>query len=170
MLFSYYQSMNTKHIALIVVTVFLISSVGYLSYAFLSQSWSNQDTIGTKVMQPEETNDSSNSGEQTDFNFDPVKKSAHYVNNVPAHASVLNSAPDKVTITFNFDLSPSSSISVIKDGKEVSTGATLISQDKLVLTKAISSQSAGLYTVKYNACWPDGSCHDGQFQFGVKSE
>jgi methionine-rich copper-binding protein CopC len=169
MLFSYYQSMNTKYIVLVVVTVFLISSIGYLAYAYLQESRSSQDTTETKVMQPE-VNNNSQPGEQTDFNFDPVKKSAHYVNNVPAHASVLNSAPDKVTITFNFDLSPSSSISVIKDGKEVSKGETLISEDKLVLTKAVSSQSAGLYTVKYNACWPDGSCHDGQFQFGVKSE
>jgi plastocyanin len=24
--------------------------------------------------------------------------------------------------------------------------------------------------VIYNACWPDGSCHDGQFQFGVNSQ
>jgi len=23
----------------------------------------------------------------------------------------------------------------------------------------------GLYTVSYKACWPDGSCHDGHFQF-----
>jgi hypothetical protein len=27
---------------------------------------------------------------------------------------------------------------------------------------------AGLYLVKYTACWPDGSCHDGQFAFAVK--
>jgi plastocyanin len=23
------------------------------------------------------------------------------------------------------------------------------------------------YTVMYNACWPDGSCHDGSFQFAI---
>jgi methionine-rich copper-binding protein CopC len=162
--------MNTKHIALIVLTVFLISGVGYLAYAYLSESRTNQDTIETKSMQPE-PNSNSQPDVQADFNFDSAKKSAHYVSNVPAHASVLSSVPEKVTITFNFDLSPPSSISVIKDGKEVSTGETLISQDKLVLAKALPSKSgAGLYIVKYNACWPDGSCHDGQFQFGVKSE
>jgi plastocyanin len=25
----------------------------------------------------------------------------------------------------------------------------------------------GLYEVTYNACWPDGSCHDGNFRFAI---
>jgi len=25
------------------------------------------------------------------------------------------------------------------------------------------------FTVKYKACWPDGSCHDGSFQFAIDS-
>jgi plastocyanin len=37
-----------------------------------------------------------------------------------------------------------------------------------MLKKAVeSSPGAGLYTVQYKACWPDGSCHDGRFSFTI---
>lgn len=33
--------------------------------------------------------------------------------------------------------------------------------------KMDSSAPDGLYTVTYNACWPDNTCHDGKFQFAI---
>lgn len=103
------------------------------------------------------------------FNFTQPKKSAYYVSNTPEHGDVLGSLPQEVVIAFNFDLSNKSTISVTKDGKEVSTGSVTIDPDKLVMRKKVAQDSGtGLYTVNYNACWPDGSCHDGQFQFGVE--
>ncbi len=33
--------------------------------------------------------------------------------------------------------------------------------------KMDSASPDGLYTVNYKACWADGSCHDGNFQFAI---
>lgn len=107
--------------------------------------------------------------EDSVFKFDDPRKSAHYVSNTPEHASTLTEAPGSVAITFNFDLAKPSSISVKKDGKEYAIGETLISADKLTLSRQLMADLPnGLYTVTYRACWPDTSCHDGQFQFGIR--
>lgn len=97
-----------------------------------------------------------------------VKKSAHYESNTPAHGSVLAGVPVNVVIDFNFDLGPGSSISIMTDDMEYGTGETIIDSNKLAMRRDMDPNAPdGLYTVNYNACWPDGSCHDGHFQFTI---
>lgn len=100
--------------------------------------------------------------------FSNPKKSAHYESNTPEHGSTLAGVPINVVINFNFDLAPPSSISVTSDGKEYGVGETIIDSNKLTLRRNLDPNSPdGLYTVNYNACWPDKNCHDGSFQFKI---
>ena len=100
--------------------------------------------------------------------FANPKKSAHYETNTPAHASTLAGAPVNVVIDFNFDLHDKSEISITKDGKDYGLGKTIVDTNKLTLRRAMDPAAPdGLYTVEYNACWPDESCHDGNFQFAI---
>lgn len=100
--------------------------------------------------------------------FEDPKKTPHYESNIPNHGDVIPAAPVNVIINFNFDLSTKSSISILKDGKEYGVGATTVDANKLTLRRKMdSSAPEGIYTVKYTACWPDGSCHDGSFQFAI---
>src|SRR3990172_502096 len=97
-----------------------------------------------------------------------VKKSAHYESNTPAHGSVLAGVPVNVAIDFNFDLGPGSSISIKTDDKEYGSGETIMDSNKLTMRRNTNPNAPdGLYTVNYKACWPDGSCHDGYFQFTI---
>lgn len=107
-----------------------------------------------------------NKGSEVPQQFENTK-SPHYVSSTPANNAVLSAVPDKVTVTFNFDLAASSKITVTVNGKEVS-GTTTISQDKLSMSTNLETTEAGSYKVNYTACWPDGSCHEGSFGFFVK--
>jgi methionine-rich copper-binding protein CopC len=111
-----------------------------------------------------DTSDSQNS----EFVFGTPKKTAHYVSNTPEHGAILTSVPKEVQIIFNFDLGVNSNIAVTREGKDFSSGNTIVSSDRLTLSKTLQSDLPnGQYTVSYTACWPDGSCHDGSFQFAV---
>lgn len=102
------------------------------------------------------------------INFFNPKKSAHYESNTPAHGVVLAGVPVNVVIDFNFDLAKGSTISVKQGGKEYGVGETKIDPNKLVLRRNIDpSAPDGVFDVFYKACWPDGSCHDGSFQFAI---
>lgn len=102
------------------------------------------------------------------FNFSIPKKSAHYESNTPAHGAVLAGVPVNVVIDFNFDLAKPSAISAKSSGVEYGEGETIIDPGKLAMRRAIKADAPdGLYVVTYKACWPDGSCHDGNFQFAI---
>lgn len=162
-----------KKVLIILATILVLAGGGYAVYAALKEE-DNQppaavNTQETQTPANEEATPPTEEPVSVNFDFAQPKKSAHYVSNIPGHGAILDSAPTQVSLIFNFDLSTASTISVMKNGQEVSTGAAAISADKLTLSKAlIVNAGSGLYTVNYNACWPDGSCHDGQFQFGVK--
>ena len=95
---------------------------------------------------------------------------AHFVSSAPKHADALAKAPDKVLINFNFTLAEPSVITVLKDEKPIEVKAVLAA-DKLSMSVPLpSNASDGLYLVKYKACWPDKSCHDGLFAFKVDSK
>jgi len=105
----------------------------------------------------------------TPITFGAAKKSAHYVSNLPVHASTLTTPPATVSIDFNFDLSEQSTIEIIKDGRDYGMGVRSVTNSKRTLEQAFDATAPdGLYTVQYNACWPDGSCHTGNFQFVLK--
>ncbi|MDP3785240.1 MAG: plastocyanin/azurin family copper-binding protein [bacterium] len=101
--------------------------------------------------------------------FDAPKKSAHYESNTPAHASILAAAPINIVIDFNFDLADNSSISITKDGKDYGVEKTMVDSNRLAMRRKMDPASpGGLYLADYKACWPDGSCHNGYFQFLIK--
>lgn len=106
------------------------------------------------------------SGVTAEPNIPPQKKSAHFESSTPAHEAVLPAPPINVVVDVNFDLAPPSAISVTRDGVEYGRGETTIDAGKLAMRRAVDPAAPdGLYLVRYMACWPDGSCHDGQFSF-----
>jgi methionine-rich copper-binding protein CopC len=157
---------------LIILGLIVIGAGGWFAYdKLLDNDTGTSRTNTPSTSQQTETPEAASQEEQSApvLTFTNPKKSAHYVSNTPGHGSILDAVPSEVALTFNFDLSEVSTISITKDGKEYGTGAVSFGADKLSMRKAIaSSGGSGVYTVNYTACWPDGSCHDGHFQFGVK--
>ena len=95
----------------------------------------------------------------------------HYVNSSPEHGQTFMQAPETIVINFNFNLHEISDITVTRDGQRVDIGATTIDDNELTMRATLGSDSGdGVYTVHYSACWPDASCHEGQFGFIVDSE
>lgn len=96
---------------------------------------------------------------------------AHFVDSAPMHSQAFALVPEKVLINFNFTLDESSSIAVTKDDKPVTLGKVMLGERKLSMSAPLPKDAGdGLYVVKYKACWPDKSCHDGQFAFKVDSK
>ena len=95
----------------------------------------------------------------------------HFVDSSPMHGEVFKQAPEAVVINFNFNLHEKSGISVTRDGAAVAAGKATIDPKQLAMRATLGKNSGdGLYLVSYKACWPDGSCHDGQFAFRVDSK
>lgn len=102
------------------------------------------------------------------FEFSNPKKSAHFESNSPEHASSLAGVPINIAVDFNFDLAKGSNIQITQNDKDYSTGETTIDSNKLAMRRNMDPSSPdGIYLVSYRACWADGSCHDGQFQFKI---
>lgn len=121
-----------------------------------------------KTNQTSQPTQQENQTQSSNVSFANPKKSAHYESNTPEHAATLAGVPINVVINFNFDLAKPSSISITKDGEEYGQGETIIDSNKLTLRRNMDPAAQdGLYTVTYNACWPDGSCHNGSFQFAI---
>lgn len=100
----------------------------------------------------------------------PVK-SPHWVSNTPEHGVILPDSPINVVIDFNFDVAKGSEVQIINNDIDYGEGQTIIDPNNLVLRRAVKTDAPdGIYTVKYKACWPDGSCHNGQFQFGIDNK
>lgn len=95
---------------------------------------------------------------------------AHFVGSTPKHGETLVAVPDKLALNFDFTLNKTSAISVTKDGGTVAVAAAQYDERSLMMSTTLPKTAGnGLYVVKYKACWPDNSCHDGQFAFTVKS-
>jgi len=152
------KNKSTKAIIISILVAVVLAAGGYF---FLSRQNSNKDSDKTVVIS--EGNPAAKS-----VTFGNPKKSAHYENNVPNHAAVLAGAPINVVIDFNFDLAANSNISIQMGSKEYGTGETIIDSGKLAMRRKMDPASPdGLYAVFYRACWADGSCHEGNFQFAI---
>ena len=93
---------------------------------------------------------------------------AHYVDSYPKHGDVFAQAPQTVQIDFNFTLHETSSITLTRLGAPVEVGVVTFGPRNLSMSVALPAGSEdGVYLVEYRACWPDRSCHDGQFVFTV---
>lgn len=101
--------------------------------------------------------------------FDNIK-SPHYVSSTPANNTLLTESPTEVNIAFDFDLAGESTITVTRDGENVTRGGSTIAGDARSMRVPIDADKTGNYAVKYTACWPDESCHEGSFGFSVKLE
>lgn len=140
-----------------IVIGFVVIFVLGVGMFFLSQNRSS--SLAPKTTQSSQTGS---------MKFGTPKKAAHYESNTPEHGAIVAGVPINVVIDFNFDLAMSSKITIEKDGKDYATGETIIDDGKLAMRRNMEASSPdGMYTVKYDACWADGSCHDGQFQFVV---
>lgn len=132
----------------------LIASLGTLLVAIMLS--------GCMDTSPNETNGNG------PYTFNNPKKSAHYEANTPAHGEVLAGVPINVVIDFNFDLGPGSEMSIGKDGENYGSGSTTIDDNKLAMRRKMDPNAPdGVYMVEYTACWPDGSCHEGHFEFAI---
>lgn len=104
-----------------------------------------------------------------EINFENPVKTPHYVDNVPAHSEIIPAVPLNVVVNFNFDIVLPSEITIMDESLQIySVGETIIDENKLGMrVKMQNDAPEGLYTVEYKACWPDGSCHEGMFQFAI---
>lgn len=154
-----------------------IAALIFIFFAFLLSSCSVSDTgieddpAVEEIEVVTDNDDLEEPLEETSLNyiFETPIKSPHYVDNVPYHASVIPAVPVNVIVNFDFDIISSSAIVVTgQDGQVYSTGNTIIDDNKLGMRVMMEPDSPeGLYTVNYQACWPDGSCHEGMFQFAI---
>lgn len=94
-------------------------------------------------------------------------KAPHFVDSIPGHGGVYAKPPARVLINFDFDLHPNSLITVTKDGADAIGGPTVVGANKLSISALVKGLGDGTYVVNYSACWPDRSCHQGQFSFTV---
>lgn len=92
---------------------------------------------------------------------------AHFVWSEPEHAERLAAAPREIRLDFNFTLARNSNMNVLKDGEKMTLGDLAFSENRLQMAVALPDAGAGTYHVLYRACWPDQSCHDGEFAFVV---
>mgnify|MGYP000563055960 CR=1 FL=1 len=121
------------------------------------------------AMMAKPTDAAMSSNDSMMFKFPSQQFAAHFVDSMPMHEATLEKIPAQVVLNFNFTLSDASTITLEKDGKELKTAPGKLGDKKLSMTTEIPPDAgAGLYLVKYKACWPDSSCHDGQFAFAVK--
>jgi len=108
---------------------------------------------------------------EIEFIFSVAVKTPHWVANVPTSNAILSGVPVNVIINFNFDLYEGSKIIIENDGIQYNTGDATIDENNLALRVGMDLGSPdGLYEVSYTACWPDGSCHDGNFEFAIDSK
>ena len=140
---------------LIIIIAVLLLGVGYL--VLFKQTPPTPQKNETKIQEG-----------SMEEKFTIPKKSAHYESNTPAHGVILAAVPLNVVIDFNFDLVKPSSITIDKDSKDYGVGETVIDKNKLTMRRTMNPDSPeGRYTVLYRACWPDKTCHDGNFQFEI---
>ncbi|OGD97203.1 hypothetical protein A3A49_02360 [Candidatus Curtissbacteria bacterium RIFCSPLOWO2_01_FULL_38_11b] len=99
-------------------------------------------------------------------------KTPHFLDSTPMHDEIYVAQPVNITINFDFDLATGSEIFVVDDqGQQAATGDIKIEDSNTALKKDLTGQlSDGKYKVMYKACWPDGSCHDGSFEFSIDSK
>jgi plastocyanin len=98
----------------------------------------------------------------------PQRFAAHFVRSEPEHADLLASVPSQAHIYFDFTLARSSNIEIRKDGAKLPLDGWVLSENRLRMTVNVPDAGAGMYHVLFNACWPDKSCHPGEFAFVVR--
>lgn len=109
--------------------------------------------------------------EQNGKDFDQQIKSPHFLDSTPLHNETYAAQPINVTLNFDFDLADGSAITILSiDNQEWQDGAVVIADAQTALQVPLKQDMPdGQYQVLYTACWPDRSCHNGQFSFIINS-
>lgn len=143
------------------IGLILILALGMV-FVFLQKSQNQPSNT------PNLTQRTNNAKQNLAIKFQDSIKSAHFESNTPAHGSIIAGVPINVVIDFDFDLAKPSEIKILKDDQDFGVENTIIDSNKLTLRrKMMTGAPDGLYSVKYKACWPDGSCHEGSFEFAI---
>lgn len=155
---------QTGNVLILVVATVAVVLVG--GFLLLNRQKSPESGL-TDVSSPGSTSDSDETAIDK-AKFTTPKKSAHFETSTPEHGAILAGVPVSVVIDFNFDLGAGSTISINQNSRDFGVGEAEIGTNKLSMRKKLDQSAPdGVYTVEYKACWPDGSCHDGHFQFAI---
>ena len=160
--------MNKKIIMIAILAVVVLGG-GVLALTMISANKTASNTQTTPSETEEATMEKDKEAKEgfTAQSFQNIK-TPHFVSSNPSNNQLLTAPLSQVTVSFNFDVAEPSKISVTRGGVSVTTGGTVISDDKLSLSVPVSADRTGNYEVKYTACWADKSCHDGNYGFSVK--
>ena len=94
----------------------------------------------------------------------------HFIDSYPSHGDSLAQSPEVVLLNFNFNLHSNSAIRVTRGAEALSVDLPLIADNELSMGTTLPADGGdGVYKVDYDACWPDGSCHQGSVSFTVDS-
>lgn len=158
--------MNTRLTLVIIASALLLSGCTRTAQTVSTQN--NQSVQSVKPTSTVEPTLNPAATEPAAPVFGTQIKSAHFVRTEPAHAAILDEAPTEIVFIFNFDIDPASTVSVTKDQTEYAVGEPTVGSDRLTLTQSLLALEPGTYRVTYSACWPDKTCHPGQFEFAVR--
>ena len=95
------------------------------------------------------------------------KRTINYASCEPPNNALLNSPPQKVSVSFTKELAAGSYIEVTRDGKEVQYGPVEMSLDSRSMSTAVYAGTTGNYKVRYWAYFASGYYEVGTFGFSV---
>ena len=98
--------------------------------------------------------------------------SPHFISTSPTHGEEISRELEAITLTFDFNLAPESSIELTYNGELVPLGSVGISSDQFTMSAPIleALASEGVYEISYKPCWPYLNCHSGSFAFVIAFE
>lgn len=165
---------------ILAIIVIVLLAAGAAFWAFSKQpantnatEIAEEQSVAEEEVTEEETGESAETEEADIIEFQDEVQPPHYVATTPLHTDTLAAVPVNVVVDFDFDLNTSSTMTLLntKENKDYGTGSATIDANKRVLRRTMDLNAPdGLYTAQYKACWPDGSCHDGSFQFVLERE
>lgn len=94
-------------------------------------------------------------------------KSAHFANSYPQHKQFLVTSPSSIVI--NFDKEPASAKATIEiNGKLAESKLEKVAKS-IRLFEPNGNVEEGIYLIKYQACFGNNDCSDGQFSYHIDS-
>lgn len=92
----------------------------------------------------------------------------HWLDSFPLPGATLAAPPAAIVVNFDFDLHATmSGAGVFVDEVELAARATVGADRRSLRIDLDGAGGPGQWRVALGACWPDGSCHEGQFLFRV---
>ncbi len=123
----------------------------------------------TRILIPPQPLSTPTGGSQAEHPvFEHAVKIAHWISNAPKHSSIFAAPPVNVVVDADVGITEQSSISINKNGQEYGRGDTAIDANKKTMRRKMDAAAPdGLYSVRYRACWTEGNCENGSFQFAI---